>query len=78
MNKEDAKEKVQALAEGLSNYFDKEEVEVGVVMSTLLTMCVHTMLRQGAVPPHVAIQLFTEAVCNCYELDNEGESEWLN
>jgi hypothetical protein len=76
--KEEHKQKVVDLTEYLGNYFDKEQVEVGVVMSTLLTLCVNTMLRQGAIPPHIAIQLFTDAVCNCHDSDNEGEGEWLN
>ena len=81
------KEKVKDITESLANYFDKEEVEVGVVMSVLLTMCVHTMLKQGGVPPHEAISIFAQAVCNANEEDedidndiepNEGEMQWLN
>lgn len=79
------KEKVKDITESLANYFDKEEVEVGVVMSVLLTMCVHTMLRQGGVPPHEAISIFAQAICNASEEDeeeddepNEGEIQWLN
>lgn len=81
------KEKVKDITESLANYFDKEEVEVGVVMSVLLTMCVHTMLKQGGVPPHEAISIFAQAVCNANEEDedidndiepNEGEIQWLN
>lgn len=79
------KEKVKDITESLANYFDKEEVEVGVVMSVLLTMCVHTMLRQGGVPPHEAISIFAQAICNASEEDeeeddepNEGEMQWLN
>jgi hypothetical protein len=84
MNNE-RKEKVKDITESLANYFDKEEVEVGVVMSVLLTMCVHTMLKQGGVPPQEAISIFAQAVCNAYEEDteddiepNEGEMQWLN
>jgi hypothetical protein len=79
------REKVKDITESLANYFDKEEVEIGVVMSVLLTMCVHTMLKQGGVPPHEAIRIFTGAICNAYEEDteddiepNEGEMQWLN
>jgi hypothetical protein len=80
------KEKVKDITESLANYFDKEEVEVGVVMSVLLTMCVHTMLKQGGVPPHEAISIFAQAVCNASEDEedidddenNEGEMQWLN
>lgn len=86
MSKEKAREKVKDITDSLANYFDKEEVEVGVVMSVLLTMCVHTMLRQGGVPPHEAISIFAQAVCNASEEDaeeyddepNEGEVQWLN
>ena len=79
------RQKVKDITESLANYFDKEEVEVGVVMSVLVTMCVHTMLRQGGVPPQDAIRLFAEAVCNAYEEDvdsedepDTGEIQWLN
>ena len=80
------REKVKDITESLANYFDKEEVEVGVVMSVLLTMCVHTMLKQGKVPPHEAISIFAQAVCNASEDEeeidddenNEGEMQWLN
>lgn len=80
------KEKVKDITESLSDYFDKEEIEVGVVMSVLLTLCVHTMLRQGGVLPHEAIKIFSLAVCNAYEEGicddddehNEGEGQWLN
>lgn len=85
MSKEKAREKVKDITDSLANYFDKEEVEVGVVMSVLLTMCVHTMLKQGGVPPHEAISIFTQAVCHACEEDeeeddepNEGEVQWLN
>jgi hypothetical protein len=78
------KEQVKDVAESLANYFDKEELEVGVVMSVLLTMCVHTMLKQGGVPPHEAIKIFSEAICHAVETEeeedepNEGEIQWLN
>jgi hypothetical protein len=79
------REKIKDITDSLANYFDKEEVEVGVVMSVLLTMCVHTMLKQGGVPPQEAISIFAQAVCNAYEEDteddiepNEGEMQWLN
>ena len=77
------KEKVKDITDSLANYFDKEEVEVGVVMSVLLTMCVHTMLRQGGVSPHEAIRIFADAVCFHESNDdedepNEGEMQWLN
>jgi hypothetical protein len=85
--KHEHREKIKDITDSLSNYFDKEEVEVGVVMSVLLTMCVHTMLKQGGVPPHEAISIFAQAVCNASEDEedieddiepNEGEMQWLN
>ena len=85
--KEVHKQKVKDVTESLATYFDKEELEVGVVMSVLVTMCVDTMLRQGGMPPHEAIKLFAQAVCHAYENDeeeededepNEGEVQWLN
>jgi len=85
LTREQAKEKVKDISESLANYFDKEEVEVGVVMSVLLTMCVHTMLEQGNVPPHEAIKIFADAVSFHVEKSEEdddepkeGEMQWLN
>jgi hypothetical protein len=81
------REKIKDITDSLANYFDKEEVEVGVVMSVLLTMCVHTMLKQGGVPPHEAIMIFSQAVCHAVNNDddeedddenNKGEMQWLN
>jgi Na+/citrate or Na+/malate symporter len=81
------KEKIKDITDSLANYFDKEEVEVGVVMSVLLTMCVHTMLKQGGIPPQDAIMIFSQAVCHAVDNDeeeidddenNEGEMQWLN
>ena len=86
--KHEHREKIKDITDSLANYFDKEEVEVGVVMSVLLTMCVHTMLKQGGVPPQEAISIFAQAICNACEEDeedeeddiepNEGEMQWLN
>jgi hypothetical protein len=83
LTKDQAREKVKDITESLANYFDKEEVEVGVVMSVLLTMCVHTMLEQGGVSPHEAIRIFADAICfhekeSEDDDDNEGEMQWLN
>ena len=84
---EERKVQVKDITENLADYFDKEEIEVGVVMSVLLTMCVHTMLKQGGVPPHEAIMIFSQAVCHAVDNDddekdddenNEGEMQWLN
>lgn len=75
LTKEQAKDKVKDITESLASYFDKEEVEVGVVMSVLLTMCVHTMLKQGGVPPHEAIMIFTQAVCHMADSDEEDDEE---
>ena len=81
------KEKVKDITENLADYFDKEEIEVGVVMSVLLTMCVHTMLKQGGIPPQDAIMIFSQAVCHAVDNDeedddddelNKGEMQWLN
>ena len=86
MNQE-RKVQVKDITENLADYFDKEEIEVGVVMSVLLTMCVHTMLKQGGIPPQDAIMIFSQAVCHAVDNDeedddgdelNKGEMQWLN
>jgi hypothetical protein len=85
MNQE-RKVQVKDITENLADYFDKEEIEVGVVMSVLLTMCVHTMLKQGGIPPQDAIMIFSQAVCHAVDNNeeddddelNKGEMQWLN
>ena len=85
---EERKVQVKDITENLADYFDKEEIEVGVVMSVLLTMCVHTMIKQGGIPPQDAIMIFSQAVCHAVDNaddeeddddeNNEGEMQWLN
>ena len=93
LSAEEAEEKQKQLkyiADTLGSYFEKEDMEVGMVMSVLFTMLINTMLRHANVPPHEAIRLFTQAVCDYVEQAEEGEEldievkpneekmQWLN
>jgi hypothetical protein len=82
-------EQLKYIADTLGSYFEKEDMEVGMVMSVLFTMLINTMLRHANVPPHEAIRLFTQAVCDYVEqaeedeVDievklNEEKMQWLN
>ena len=93
IDKEEMNEKQKQLkyiADTLGSYFEKEDMEVGMVMSVLLTMLINTMLGHAHVPPHEAIRLFSQAVCDYTEQASEGEEldievkpneekmQWLN
>lgn len=83
-------EQLKLIADTLGSYFEKEDMEVGMVMSVLFTMLINTMLRHANVPPHEAIRLFTQAVCDYVEQaeedeelnievkPNEEKMQWLN
>ena len=76
IDKEEMNEKQKQLkyiADTLGSYFEKEDMEVGMVMSVLFTMLINTMLGHARVPPHEAIRLFTQAVCDYEEQAEEGE-----
>ena len=59
-----------------------------MVMSVLFTMLINTMLGHTKMPPHEAIRLFTQAVCDYAEQaedevdfevkPNEEKMQWLN
>ena len=77
------------IADTLGSYFEKEDMEVGMVMSVLFTMLINTMLGHTNMAPHEAIRLFTQAVCDYVEqaeedeVDievklNEEKMQWLN
>jgi len=93
MDNEDAikrHEQLEKIQDALGSYFEKEDMEVGMVMSVLLTMLINTMLSHAHVPPHEAIRIFSQAVCDCTEQASEGEEldievkpneekmQWLN
>jgi hypothetical protein len=93
MDNEDAikrHEQLEKIQDALGSYFEKEDMEVGMVMSVLLTMLINTMLGHAHVPPHEAIRLFSQAVCDYTEQASEGEEldievkpneekmQWLN
>jgi hypothetical protein len=81
----DRQEQMQKITESLGSYFEKEDMEVGMVMSVLFTMLINTMLGHAKVPPHEAIRLFANAVSDYVEQDEvddepneEGVTQWLN
>lgn len=91
MNKEEVasrQEQLESIAEALGSYFEKEEMEVGMVMSVLFTMLINTMLGHANVPPHEAIRLFANAVSDYVDREgeevdvevkpNEEKMQWLN
>jgi len=91
MNENEAKEKreqLEKIQDALGSYFEKEDMEIGMVMSVLFTMLINTMLGHTKKPPHHAIRLFTQAVCDYAEQaedevdfevkPNEEKMQWLN
>jgi hypothetical protein len=87
MNQDDLKakfEKANEVKEVLGNYFEKEELEIGVVISVLMSMLVALMKDTGT-PPHHAILMFGTLIAKSYEEDDEedepneeGSMQWLN
>ena len=82
-------EQLKHIADTLGTYFEKEDMEVGMVMSVLFTLLIDTMLDHANVPPHEAIRLFSQAVCDYVERSvedevdievkpNEEKMQWLN
>jgi len=79
--------KANELKEVLGTYFEKEELEVGVVISVLMSMLVG-ILKDTETPPHHAILMFGTLVAKTYEEDDEeyeedepnekGVAQWLN
>ena len=84
----DKREQLEKIQDALGTYFEKEDMEVGMVMSVLFTMLINTMLGHTKMPPHEAIRLFTQAVCDYAEQagdevdfevkPNEEKMQWLN
>jgi hypothetical protein len=75
-------EQVNEIKEVLGSYFEKEELEVGMVVSVLMSMLV-TIMKEADTPPHHAIMLFGTAICKSYEdnedkTDEEGVAKWVN
>ena len=73
--------KANELKEVLGTYFEKEELEVGVVVSVLMSMLVG-ILKDTETPPHHAILMFGTLVAKSYEEEDEpneeGVAQWLN
>jgi hypothetical protein len=86
MDKKELKEKFEQadkIKEVLGTYFEKEDLEVGIVISVLMSMLVG-ILKDTGTPPHHAILMFGTLVAKSYEDDEEDESnkegvaQWLN
>jgi 20S proteasome alpha/beta subunit len=87
---DDKREQLEKIQDALGTYFEKEDMEIGMVMSVLFTMLINTMLGHTKMPPHEAIRLFTQAVCDYVEQSeaddevdfevkpNEEKMQWLN
>jgi 20S proteasome alpha/beta subunit len=85
----DKREQLEKIQDALGSYFEKEDMEVGMVMSVLFTMLINTMLGHTKMPPHEAIRLFAQAVSDYVEQSeadevdfevkpNEEKMQWLN
>jgi len=80
----DRKEQLFQMRDTLDSYFEKEDMEVGMVMSVLLTMLVETMLEHAKMEPHTAMLIMNKAIAHAYDETNdddepnEGETQWLN
>jgi hypothetical protein len=86
MDNKELKEKFEQadkIKEVLGSYFEKEELEVGIVISVLMSMLVN-ILKDTGTPPHHAILMFGTLVAKSYEDDEEdkpneeGVAQWLN
>ena len=87
---DERQKQLKYIADTLGSYFEKEDMEVGMVMSVLFTMLINTMLGHTNMAPHEAIRLFTQAVCDYVEQaeedeelnievkPNEEKMQWLN
>jgi 20S proteasome alpha/beta subunit len=80
----DRKEQLIQMRDTLGSYFEKEDMEVGMVMSVLLTMLVEAMLEHAKMEPHTAMLIMNKAIVHAYDETNdddepnEGETQWLN
>jgi hypothetical protein len=80
----DRKEQLIQMRDTLGSYFEKEDMEVGMVMSVLLTMLVEAMLEHAKMQPHTAMLIMNKAIVHAYDETNdddepnEGETQWLN
>jgi 20S proteasome alpha/beta subunit len=87
---DDKREQLEKIQDALGSYFEKEDMEIGMVMSVLFTMLINTMLGHTKMPPHEAIRLFANAVSDYVEQSeaddevdfevkpNEEKMQWLN
>jgi 20S proteasome alpha/beta subunit len=87
---DDKREQLAKIQDALGSYFEKEDMEIGMVMSVLFTMLINTMLGHTKMPPHEAIRLFANAVSDYVEQSeaddevdfevkpNEEKMQWLN
>ena len=68
------KEQLIQMRDALGSYFEKEDMEVGMVMSVLLTMLVETMIEHAKMEPHTAMLVMNKAIAHAYEgLEDEED-----
>ena len=83
---QDRKEQLIQMRDALGSYFEKEDMEVGMVISLLLAMLVETMMEHAKMEPHNAMLIMNKAIAQAYEElqddedddNDEGETQWLN
>ena len=94
MKKKDAMKKIHRIKDEIGALLDREEVEVGMALSLLLSIFVATARHQAEMPPHEIIKIVAQAVCISVEQDDEedddeddevedaikqkGDLQWLN
>jgi hypothetical protein len=67
-------EQADALKDKVGDLFTETNIELGVVMSVLVSMLVATAIEQAKMTPIELVRLFSQAV-ESYEDSNKEESE---
>ena len=76
-------EQATKIKEVLGTYFEKEELEVGLVVGILMSMLT-SIMKDAGTPPHHAILMFGTAIAKTYDdeeedqPDEKGVAQWLN
>ena len=68
-------EQAEALKDKVGNLFTETNIELGVVMSVLVSMLVATAIEQGGMTPVELIRLFAQAVEKYEDHNEESEEE---
>ena len=74
--------KANEVQDVLGSYFEKEELDVGTVISVLMNMLAD-LLKDSDTPPHHAMMMFGAIVTKHYENEEDepnekGVAQWLN